>query len=94
MDYKNYEIAFWLALAFIFTELTISAAISAFSLIIWYLMLNCAMRYKKLGNEITKMGVRTDETKNERKIMEVKKQNLFLRDFIVAMNSHQYIRKY
>lgn len=95
LDYTN-KIAFWMATAFIFTETVLSIIAISFSVTIWYSMLNCALRYKVLGNQIRNTGViRTSgATTNKRKKSEQEKQNLFRAGFIVAIDSHQHIREY
>lgn len=96
LDWKNNEIAYWLVNAFMFTELFLTFIVFLSSVIIWYLMLNCALRYKILGNQIRNMGViKTVEIgAKKRKISEKEKQIIFLRDLIAAIDTHQQIREY
>lgn len=78
-DWRNNEIAFWMANIFIFTQMFIVAHTALFSVIIWYLLLNCALRYEVLGSEVTKMGYQ---------------QNSFLQDLSASIGGHLRLRKY
>lgn len=43
LDYKNDEISFWIVFLFVFTETSLSISSVSYSIIIWYLMFNCAL---------------------------------------------------
>lgn len=96
LDWNNSEIAFWIATTYIFTQIFFSAITVLVSTIIWYLMVSCALRYKILGSQITKMGVvrKCEATANKDSISVKDKQILFLRDFVAAIDSHQHTREY
>lgn len=52
MDYKNNEIAYWVAFLFLLTEILLSALIVSFSLMTWFLLFQCSVKYQVLGNQL------------------------------------------
>lgn len=96
LDYKNNEVAYWVAFTFFSTEIILSDIAFLFTIMIWYLMLNCGLKYEILGNQMQNMGVikTVAPTGNKRIISDSEKQNLFQRDLMVAITCHQDIRKY
>lgn len=95
LDWRNNEIAFWIAFVFVFTEVVLTVIVCLFSVLMWYSMFNCAIRYEVLGHKIRNMGVvRQDEdTANKRTMSDVEKQNLYLQDLISAIKSHKDIKE-
>lgn len=61
LNWENNEVSYWVAFTFVFTEGTLSSLTILFSIIMWYLMFNCALKYEILGYQIKKMGVRRVE---------------------------------
>lgn len=57
MDWRNGGIAFWIAFVFFFTEVLLVFAAFLLSVLTWYLMANCALRYRIIGHQIKNMGV-------------------------------------
>nr|QGW45428.1 odorant receptor 55 [Bradysia odoriphaga] len=57
MDWRNDNIAFCLVFAFFFTEVLFVFAAFLLSVLAWYLMANCALRYRIIGYQIKSMGV-------------------------------------
>lgn len=96
LDWKNDDVAFWIAIAFLFGGNTLSLIASFFSVIIWYVMLNCALRYEILGGQMRNMGVikTSHATANTNKISDLEKQEKFRRDLIATIVAHQHIKKY
>lgn len=95
-DWKNNAIAYWIAYVFLTTEIIISTLSVLFSLIMWFLMFNCSLKYEVLGNQLRNMGViRTvSATVSKLKISEVEKENIFRRDLIAVIESHKDINEY
>lgn len=91
LDWKTNEFSYWIAFGFIFTETILTAISMLFSVIIWYLMVNCALRYEILGHQIQNMGVikPVEGITNRRKI-----SNLFLQDLFAAIESQKHIKEY
>lgn len=90
-DYFGY----WMSRVFILTELVLSIIIFLFSVPIWYLTTNCALRYEELGYQLRKIGHegRIEVTSNESKENLVNHE-YFLRELTSSINSHQQLRKY
>lgn len=85
-----------MATAFNFTEITINLIAFLFSIIIWYILVACALRYEILRGQIRDMGVirASEATTNKRNAFEVERQNLFLKDLKAAIDFHQQTREY
>lgn len=90
LDWKNNEIAYWMANAFFFTEITLTILSVLFSVIIRSLLISSSLRYEILGCQIRNMGT-TNKMPKKRKTLQV--ENLFLKDLIAAINSHQHTEK-
>ncbi len=86
-DWRNNEIAYLLVIAFQVSELILSIIVMFFSVMIWYLMLNCSLRYEVLGSGLTKMG-------RARKVSDKENQNHFLVDLKALIDNHSHIREY
>lgn len=98
LDYKNSDTKFWIAYAFIFSEVILCVISCLVSVLMWYLLLNCGLKYEVLADQLRNLGVvRTVAvvtTVNERKISEAKKGNLYQRDLIKGIISHLDINEY
>ncbi|XP_037039744.1 putative odorant receptor 71a [Bradysia coprophila] len=90
LDWKNSEIGFWMAYIFFFSENVLSFLPFAFSVIIWYLLLHCSLRYKILGMEIGNMGRRTDGSKVNISVKE--QQAIFYQDLVASIEAHLHLR--
>lgn len=96
IDYNNSDVAYCIAFTFFTTEGFLTSIIFLFSVLMWYLMFNCALRYEVLGNQIENMGVfRTvEEASCKVRIRDNEKQNSFRRDFKAAIESHKHLIEY
>lgn len=90
LDWRNNEMSFWIADAYLLTYLGFTMISLLFPVIIWYLMLSCSLRYKVLGNSFVRMGT----TVNKRKISDKEKQNNFLVDLTASIDGHLRTREY
>jgi len=89
-DWKNNETAYWAAVVFLFIEATLTAISLLFSILMWYLMINCSLKYKVLGNQLRNLGViRTGNGV----ILEVGTQKLYQRDLIAGIKSQRDINE-
>lgn len=95
-DWMNNDIAFWIAHTFIVTEIFICTILVLISMIIPYLLINCDLKYKILGNKMAVMGdiKITETTQNKRIFWSRQKENIFFREFVAVIDSHQQIREY
>lgn len=90
LDWTKNELAFWLAFVFLSTEMFLSCVAFLFSVLTWYLMISGCLKYEILGLHIVNMGVnrkRVNDSKAE-------KENLFLQDLMVAVDSYAYVKRY
>lgn len=92
VDYKNSDIAFCFANFFLFTGLLFAIIVVFFSVIIWYSLLCCSLRYDVLGSEMKKIG-RIRETEGG-KLTEKQRHSVFLQDLKAAIDTHLHINGY
>ncbi|XP_037032673.1 odorant receptor 94a-like [Bradysia coprophila] len=92
LDYKNSEIAFWIANSFILTECVLSMITTFFFILIWYLLLSCSLRYNLLGSELKKLGQIISEETNDA-ISEKRKQIIFMQDLKASIVAHLHLKK-
>lgn len=93
-DYKNNEIAYWIAFSFMCTEIGIQCVVFLFSIVTWYIMINCSIRYEILGNQLRRMGAISSVKGTNRNSTETEKKSLFINELIVAIQYHQRIKEY
>nr|QGW45389.1 odorant receptor 16 [Bradysia odoriphaga] len=91
LDYKNNEIAFWIAFVFLFIGICLTAFIIIFTTIIWFLLFVCSLRYEVLESELKNMG-RMGE-KRVAEITEKQQHNMFVEHLKTAINAHLLLRK-
>ncbi|XP_037039743.1 putative odorant receptor 71a [Bradysia coprophila] len=90
MDWKNSEIGFWMAYIFFVFENILTFLPFSFSVIIWYLLLHCSLRYKILLTEMRNMGRITGGDKV--KISEQEQKTIYHKDFAAAIEAHNHLR--
>ncbi|XP_037037050.1 odorant receptor 94b-like [Bradysia coprophila] len=90
LDYKHSRIGFALAYIFFVTEMVLSFLGMAFSVIVWYLLLHCSLRYKILGMKIRNMGRATGGDSNV-KILG-KEQQIFQQELVASIESYLHLR--
>ncbi|XP_037039748.1 putative odorant receptor 71a [Bradysia coprophila] len=89
LDWENSEIGFWMVYIFLVTESALSFLAMTCSVIIWYLLLHCSLRYKILGMEIRNVGrIRGGKVK----ILEKERQAIFYQDLVVSIEGHLHLR--
>lgn len=88
LDWKNDATAYWIAFSFFSTEECITIITLQFLVIKWYLMLNCAIKYEILGNQLRNMGASASD------LSQMEQQNLFRRDLIAGIRSYKEINMY
>lgn len=90
LDYDNYEIAFWICHIFLTAEALLSLVVLSFTIIIWYLMIHCSLRYQILGSELTKMGHFGKEQKA--KISDSEKHIIYTEELVASMESYLHLK--
>lgn len=97
MDWKNDAFAYWIAFVFFFTEVLLVFAAFLLSVLTWYLMANCVLRYRIVGHQIKNMGVEKAvvlvdaEGVNER--LKVSESERFMNDLLDVMQSHRQVKE-
>lgn len=94
LNYKNNEIAFWIALIFSFFEIMLAVVSILFNIFIWYFFLNISLKYDALGIRLSILGENGVAKLAKRKISEKEKQDLFKRDLVAGVESHKNINEY
>ncbi|XP_037040295.1 putative odorant receptor 71a [Bradysia coprophila] len=89
LDWKNSEIGFWMAYIFFVISLVATSPAISFSILNWYLLLHCSIRYQVLGMEIIKMGRITGQAK----ITEKKRQAIFYQDLVASIEAHVHLKR-
>lgn len=88
LDYKNDEISFWIAFVFIFVQFALAMIGILFSIVMWYLLMNCALRYGILGRQIINMGAnKTIDSVRAGK-------DRFEEDLIAVIATHEHTKRY
>lgn len=94
LDWKNDEFAYWLADIFLATQMVIVTIALLFSVIVWYLMANCGLRYKVLGQQIKRIGGGITSVDGRKADKRQISDRLYLRDMLDAMASHENLEEY
>ncbi|XP_037034297.1 odorant receptor Or2-like [Bradysia coprophila] len=89
LDWKKSEIGFWMAHSFFVIGALITLPAILFSILIWYLLLHCAIRYKVVGMEICNMGRITGKAK----MTEKENQAIFYQDLVASIEAHLDLRR-
>lgn len=91
LDYRNSEIAFWIATIFLFNEYLLYLITAIFTVIIWYLLVVCALRYEVLGSELKNMG-RTS-VNEDRQETDTQMHKNYFENLTTSIDAHLYLRK-
>ncbi len=92
-DWRNNEVAYWLAHLFFVTQVTIAALTTSFSVIVWYLMANCGWNYEVVGQQIKEIG-EIDESSHKNRISKSQIDTLYQYHLIEAIRSHSDLKEY
>lgn len=89
LNWKENEFVYWMSFGFVSYQILFSVVCASFNVIIWYMMVSCAVKYQILGNEFRNLG-----TLNEAKTTKDKKQNLFPNELIALIKNHRNLQQY
>lgn len=93
LDWRNNEIAYWTAYFYIMYCYMFSIVCMLISVIIWFLMTNCSIKYELLGYQFKKLGCKkTSVGASETRKSEKENQKECLSDLIDAIKSHQILK--
>ena|ERR1700744_6489905 len=90
-EWKNNAISFWMTHALIVGGSVYSLIFFLSTIIIWYLMMNFAIKYEMLGNQLRKLNDTKPETL---KVSEAVQEKIFLQQLISAIKTHRAIIEY
>ncbi len=93
-DWKNNELAFWLAYAFVGGGVFFCAVCAIITKMTWYLMISISFEYKILGNQLRHMGTSIRTGIPHLKVSLAAQQQLFNEDLIVAIQTYDKINGY
>lgn len=83
-----------MAFIFVSSETVISAILVLISVVVWYLMANCSWRYEILRHQMIKMGeLRHDDAVYEQQMSNTERDNLYLRDLVIAIESRKCLEE-
>lgn len=78
LDWKRNEIHFWIAYAYIMYCIFICYLMIAFAILTWYVLLNIAIKYRMLGNDLENLGWYS----STKPMQESEKSKLYYEDFV------------
>lgn len=95
LDWKNSETAFWVTHAYTVVGFIYALFSTFLTLIIWYLLTLCAIKYEVLGNKLRNIGVIATKgtTRDISNISELEQEKLFVQNVIQSIESHQAINQ-
>lgn len=93
LDYKGSSLAHWITHCFVLINELFAMLVSLFISIMWYVMLNCSIKYDILGYRLKNLGVPGELPMDNQMISEVK-QDLLESELIECIQMHQQLEKY
>lgn len=90
LDWRNSQYAYWTAYVYLMYCLLFSMICLIVTVITWYLMMNCSIKYESLGRELRLMGI----SNRKWKLTEIKKMEIFFGELVRLIESHQNLKKY
>lgn len=93
LDWRNNDIAYWTAYFYIMYSYVFSIVCMLITVIIWYLMSNCSIKYELLGFQFKNLGSKrtTAVTSKQRTSSEEDKVSLIM-DLIDLIKAHQKLK--
>lgn len=92
-DYKTNDAAFWLAYVYVAGAFLLSVTlILFFVIIIWYMMLNLAVKYEILGNHLKNLG--KIEESGTKSLSPEARQKFYICHLIEAIQSFENVNEY
>lgn len=91
-DWKNNAVIYWTAFAYVSMAILITIITISLNVIIWYLMMNCAIKYQIVENQFSNMFL-TIPTIRRRKISKLEEDSLSLQELVGIIKSHQNIQE-
>ncbi len=92
-DWKYSELIYWIIYSPLAFQFFLIFVINLFTVIIWYVMFNCSIRYEILGYQLMNLGM-PKYTINEIETISLPECDLFYQELISLVEMHQKIFKY
>lgn len=92
LDYKRSRTAHWMAHCFVFINELFVILVSLLSSILWYVMLNCSIKYEILGYRLKNCGAPVGL--DNQIITEAKNHDFVESELIKCIQMHQMLEKY
>lgn len=95
LDWKNNDIAYFITLTFLLLEGLLALVSVSFSVLVWYLLLNCSLKYDNLASKLKTLGDANtvDETPAKREGSVQHIENFYRQDLIEGIEFHKDITK-
>lgn len=94
LDYRKSEIAFWCAFTFLSFGIFVTVIVVIFTVIIWYLLFVCALRYEVLGSELKVMGQISEISDDATgKMTEWQAYKNYYDDLTSSIDAHVHLRE-
>lgn len=92
LDYQNSRVAHWMAHCFVVMNELFVILVSLLSSIMWYIMLNCSIKYDILGYRFKNLGlaVRSDN----QNVLQARNEDLFEMELVECIHMHKQLEKY
>lgn len=90
-DWRNSTISYALAHSFIVIAVVFATIVTFYTIIYWYIMFNCSIKYKLLGNRLRQLG---EQTTNEKTLCQQEERNFVVKELIELIKIHRHIQTY
>lgn len=96
LNSKYDEIIYWCSYAYMLYNLVFVIVFNSITIIIWYVMLNCSIKYQVLGSRLRNLGViKAKKAAIERHLIEqADHPNLYKEDLLSLVKTHQNVSEY
>lgn len=93
LNWRNNLWSYWAAYLFITLNHVLTVALLSSSVIIWYIMINCSIKYELLGSEFRRIGVNFSEVIEGPVISSAEKKRSCFREMVDLIGKYQEIRR-
>lgn len=94
LDWKNDRVNYWLAHSFIAMGIVTVMIVYFFTMIYWYVMFSCSIKYKILGNQFKRMGQRMTTINGQKDSVSMDNQTSFSQCPVELIKIHRNLHKY
>lgn len=91
LSWKNTQIGYCISYVYLVSTMSYSMIPISFTAIIWYIMLNCSIKYELLENELRNIDATITDIQQQQ--LETEKQQKYYQKLIFLIESHRNIRE-